>query len=71
MKDRVYRVVVDTWRLAAKYGFRKMGDSDWKDFIENGKKLVIKYRAENAALEKLCRDILDAFQTFFKGSGIG
>ena len=71
MKDRVYRVVVDTWRLAAKYSFRKMGDSDWKDFIENGKKLVIKYRAENAALEKLCRDILDAFQTFFKGSGIG
>ena len=37
MKDKVYRIVVDTWRLALKYNFRKMGDRDWEDFIRNEK----------------------------------
>lgn len=71
MKDRVYRVVVDTWRLAAKYGFRKMGDGDWEDFIRTGQKLVLRYRAEGEAMERLCRDILDAFQALLKGTGTG
>lgn len=65
MKNRVYRVVVDTWRLAAKYVFRKLGDSDWEDFIRDGQKLVTKYRTDDAAVERLCRDILLAFQKFY------
>ena len=65
MKDKVYRIVVDTWRLALKYNFRKMGDRDWEDFIRNGQKLVLRYRADSAAMQRLCRDILDAFQRFY------
>lgn len=66
MKDKVYRVVVDTWRLALKYNFQKMGDSDWEDFITNAQRLVLRYRAEGAAMERLCRDILDVIQMFYE-----
>lgn len=71
MKYRVYRVVVDSWRLAAKYAFRRMGDGDWQDFIRDGQKLILKYRAEGVAVERLCRDLLDAFQTFMSRSEKG
>lgn len=66
MKCRVYKVVVDSWRLAAKYGFRRMGDGDWQDFIKDGQNLILRYRAEGYEMERLCRDLLDAFQQFYK-----
>lgn len=66
MKDSIYRVVVDVWRLAVKYGFRKMEDSEWKDFVSVGQELVIKYRAEGKEMEWLCRDLFSAFQSFYE-----
>ena len=66
MKDAIYRLVVDVWRLAAKYKFRKMGDTEWEDFVSSGQKLVIRYRAQGEAVERLCRDLLDAFQEFYQ-----
>lgn len=66
MKDAIYRLVVDVWRLAAKYKFRKMGDAEWEDFVSSGQKLVIRYHAQGEAVERLCRDLLDAFQEFYR-----
>ena len=66
MKDSIYMIVVDVWRLAAKYDFRKMGDRGWERFIREGQKLIVRYRAEGKAMEKLCRDLLDVFQQFYK-----
>lgn len=66
MKDRIYKIVVDTWRLAVKYGFRKMENTEWESFISEGQKLIIRYRAEGEAIERLCRDLLDAFQRFYE-----
>lgn len=66
MKDRAYRIVVDVWRLAAKYGFRKMGTGEWEGFVSGGNRLVARYRDEGCAAERLCRDLLDAFQKFFR-----
>lgn len=66
MKDEAYRIVVDVWRLAARYGFRKMGNSEWEGFISGGERLVARYRAEGRTSERLCRDLLDAFQSFFR-----
>ena len=71
MKNVIYMLVVDVWRLAAKYKFRKMGDAEWEDFINTGQKLVIRYWAQGEAVERLCRDLLDAFQTFMSGSEKG
>lgn len=64
MKEIIYMLVVDVWRLAKKFEFRKMGDDEWEDFIQSGQKLVIRYRLRGEAAERLCRALLDAFQTF-------
>ena len=66
MKDSIYMIVVDVWRLAVKYGFRKMGSREWEGFISKGQKLVVRYRPEGNAVERLCRDLLDAFQQFYE-----
>lgn len=64
MKEIIYMVVVDVWRLAAKFDFRKMGDDEWEDFIRSGQKLVMRYRPRGEAVERLCRTLLDVFQAF-------
>ncbi len=69
MKDSVYMLVVDVWRLAIKFGFRKMGDSEWEAFIDRGKKLAMRYQEKGAAMERLCRDMLSAFQSFYEQIG--
>lgn len=69
MKERIYELVVDVWRLAAAYGFRKMGDSEWEEFICRGNRLVLKYCAKGDLLERLCRDLLAAFQDFYQRKG--
>lgn len=66
MKDNVYMLVVDIWRLAAKFGFCRMGDSEWEEFVRSGQKLVIRYRSQGDAIERLCRDMLNAVQDFYK-----
>ena len=66
MKDSVYRIVVDMWRLAARYGFRRMRDGEWEEFINGGDDLVMRYRKKGAAMERLCRDMLSAFQEFYQ-----
>ncbi len=66
MKDSIYRIVVDTWRLAVKYEFRKMGNSEWEGFVSESQKLAVRYRAEGEAVERLCRDLLDAFQQLYE-----
>ena len=65
MKDSVYMLVVDVWRLAWGFGFRKLGDSEWEAFIDRGEKLVKRYQERGAAMERLCRDMLAAFQEFY------
>lgn len=69
MKDSVYRMVVDVWRLAAKYGFRKMGDDEWDGFVRSGQELVTRYRSQGGAMERLCRDMLAAFQELYQKMG--
>ncbi len=69
MKDKVYRIVVDVWRLAAQFGFRKMGSADWEAFVAGAERLVKGCRDRDtgdAAAEALCRDLLDAFQSFYQ-----
>ena len=66
MKDSVYRIVVDMWRLAARYGFRRMGDGEWESFIRDGERLAARYRSEDARLERLCSDMFDAFQKLYQ-----
>ena len=66
MRDSVYMLVVDVWRLAWKFGFHKMGHNEWEEFINGGNNLVLRYREKGAAMERLCRDMLSAFQEFYQ-----
>lgn len=68
MKYKIYRLVVDVWRLAAKYEFQKMGDSEWEAFVAGADGLLKRYR-DDAVTERLCRNLLDAFQEFYKWIG--
>lgn len=69
MKGIVYMLFVDVWRLAARFGFREMGDGEWESFIRSGQKLVMRYRPQGRAMERLCRDLLGAIQTFLADKG--
>lgn len=71
MKKDIYELVVDVWRLAAGYGFRKMTDPEWEAFISAGNRLVLKYRPRGASVERLCRDLFAAFQEFYHQKGKG
>lgn len=71
MKEIIYRVVVDVWRLAKKFDFQEMSDDEWEDFTRSGQKLVMRYRPQGKAVERLCRDLLDAFQAFLADIGKG
>lgn len=64
MKEEVYELVVDIWRLASKYGFRKMSDAEWEAFVIGGERLSKKYRVKGGSVERLCRDLFAAFQDF-------
>lgn len=66
MKKIVYEMVVDIWRLAARYQFRKLSESEWESFIADGKRIQIKYRQHGSRIEHLCRDWFDAVQTFYQ-----
>ena len=41
MRDSVYMLVVDVWRLAWKFGFHKMGHNEWEELINGGNNLVM------------------------------
>lgn len=66
MKSVIYELVVDTWRMAARYQFIKLEDSEWEEFITIGKQLHGKYRKSGEAVERLYRDLFAAFQTFYQ-----
>lgn len=69
MKNEIYELVVDVWRLAWKYGFRKMSDAEWESFVSAGTRLVLKYRDRSDVLEELCRDLLAIFQRLYQRKG--
>lgn len=69
MKQIIYMAVVDTWRLAAGFGFRRLGDGEWEDFIRSGQKLATRYRSHGQAVERLCRDLFAAFQEYYRQKG--
>nr|WP_296488616.1 hypothetical protein [uncultured Acetatifactor sp.] len=67
----IYELITAVWKLIKKYGCSRLSDEQWEGFVADGQKLILKYRAEGAAVERLCRDLLDAFQTFMSRSEKG
>lgn len=64
MKEQAYKVFVDVWRLACKYHFQKLDDSQWECFIADGGKLLDRYRG--TVVEQLFRELFIAVQALYE-----
>lgn len=66
MKKIVYEMIVDIWRLAARYQFGKLSDTQWENFLVEGNTLLEKYRQYGRQEELLYRDLFSAVQAFYQ-----
>ena len=64
MKDMAYKVFVDIWRLACRYHFSRLDDSQWERFTADAKKLMGRYRGTPAG--PLFRYLFAAVQKFYE-----
>ena len=62
-KELAYRVFVDCWRLLKRYGFKRLNESQWEDFIECGNFLLKRYRDTES--EFLFRYLFMAISDYF------
>lgn len=66
MKNKVYELIVDIWRLASKYQFKRLTEAEWDAFISAGVDLCKRYRQQSPGMEQLCRDLFYDFQKFYE-----
>ena len=66
MKEEIYKIIVDIWRLTCRYQFRKLSDSDWEQFTADGRKLMRRYRGDGNPVEILCRNLFQCVQAFYE-----
>lgn len=66
MKRTIYRLVVDIWRLACKYQFRRLSGSEWQAFVSDGERLLEKYRECGHSVEILYRELFQAVLHFYE-----
>lgn len=64
MKELAYRVFVDVWRLACRYRFQKLDDSQWERLTADAGTLFKRYR--NTEAESLFRGLFMAVQSFYE-----
>lgn len=64
MKELAYRVFVDAWRLAAKYGFQKLDEDQWERFIDDAGFLMKRYKGTES--EILFRKLFLAVQSVYE-----
>lgn len=67
----IYQVFTDVWRLARKYEFRRLTDSEWEAFCGQGEELLKKYREYGPEVETLYRDLFRAVQALYQRGGCG
>lgn len=67
----IYQVFTDVWRLARKYEFRRLTDSEWEAFCGQGEELLKKYREYGSEVETLYRDLFRAVQALYQRGEIG
>lgn len=63
MRQRAYMVFVDLHRLAYKYHFRKLDDSQWESLISDADRLFTHYQGTD--VEYLFRGMFSALQEFY------
>lgn len=61
----IYQVFTDVWRLARKYGFHRLTDSEWETFCGRGEELLERYQEYGPEVETLYRDLFWAVQEYY------
>jgi len=69
MKETMYELFTDVWRLADKYQFRPLNDAEWEAFVVEGKRLLTRYQQKGILIELLYRDLFSAVQEYYKNIG--
>lgn len=64
MRNLAYKVFVDTYRLACKYHFQKLDETQWESMISDAEKLFKRYKGTEA--EYLFRSLFSAVQSFYE-----
>ena len=64
MREIIYRVFVDAWRLAAKYNFQKLDDEQWERFIDDAEYLLRRYKGTKG--EAVYRGLLMVVQELYE-----
>lgn len=64
MKEKAYKVFVDVWRLAYKYRFQKLNESQWTEFVNDAEMLMNRYKGTE--VENLFRLLFQAVQSFYE-----
>lgn len=66
MKEEIYKLIVDIWRLTCKYQFRKLSDNEWEQFVSDGEKLLKRYRSNKYPVEMFYRDLYQCVLSFYE-----
>lgn len=64
MKEKAYKVFVDVWRLACRYHFQILNESQWIEFVNDAEKLMKRYKGTE--VENLFRFLFQAVQSFYE-----
>lgn len=65
MREIIYRVFVDVWRLTAKYNLKKLDEEQWDRFIDDADYLYKRYKGTQG--EWLYRNLLLVVESFYEG----
>lgn len=68
MEDRkaIYNIHHDMWMLTEKYGYKKLTDAQWEQFVAEGYALQEKYRKVGRDMELMFRDAFRAVQQYYE-----
>ena len=65
-KKIIYEMIIDIWNLAKKFGFGKLTDNQWEEFIDLGNEFRNKFKNNGQNIDLLCRGFFLALQNYYE-----
>lgn len=59
-------MIIDIWNLAKKFGFGKLTDNQWEEFIDLGNEFRNKFKNNGQNIDLLCRGFFLALQNYYE-----
>ena len=68
-KKLVYEVIISIWEMFKKYGFEKMSDAQWENFIEDAEIKRKEFKEKGELIELLYRDMFLCIENYYEEKG--